>query len=108
MTIAVSYSPICDICKKPVNIESCTTDDNGKTVHGGCYFLKITASGVGSKKAELPMKQAYSPVGSKLKCPLFVDMTCPVFVSLQPSGRWESGNPASSAGFPSSEGKSAL
>jgi hypothetical protein len=40
----ITAIPICDICKKPVNIESCTTDENGKTVHGGCYFLRITAS----------------------------------------------------------------
>jgi len=43
MSTAMPYCPICYICKKPVSIESRTTDENGKTVHGGCYFLKITA-----------------------------------------------------------------
>src|SRR5215831_11894897 len=36
-------------------------------------------------------------------------MKCPVFqVNQPPSGRWESGNPALFAGFPSTMGKSAL
>jgi hypothetical protein len=43
MSTAMPYSPICYICKKPVSIESRTTDENDRTVHGGCYFLKITA-----------------------------------------------------------------
>ena len=43
MSTEMPYSPICYICKKPVSIESRTTDENGRTVHGGCYFLKITA-----------------------------------------------------------------
>jgi hypothetical protein len=33
----------CHICNKAVKIESATSDEQGKAVHGGCYFLKITA-----------------------------------------------------------------
>jgi hypothetical protein len=43
MTASVSSSPTCYICKKAVNIESATADELGRTVHAGCYFLKIVA-----------------------------------------------------------------
>jgi hypothetical protein len=46
---------------------------------------------------------------SKLKCPLFVASEMSGFVNLpQPPRRWESGNPAHFAGFPSAVGKSAF
>jgi len=32
----------CRICKKPVNLELAKTDELGRTVHEGCYLLKIT------------------------------------------------------------------
>src|ERR1035437_6561222 len=48
-----------------------------------------------------------SCVVSKLKCPLFVASEMSGFVNLpQPPRRWESGNPAHFAGFPSALGKS--
>jgi len=31
----------CRICKKPVNLEFAKTDELGRTVHEGCYLLKI-------------------------------------------------------------------
>ena len=57
-----------------------------------------------------PMRNASpSVVRSKLKCPVFLahDMSGSK-VNQQPSGLWESGNPAGLAGFPSEVGKSAL
>jgi len=48
-------------------------------------------------------------VRSKLKCPLFVANEMSGFKLSQPTpGRWESGNPAHFAGFPSEVGKSGL
>jgi len=32
---------ICNICSKPVKIETSKTDEHGKAVHEGCYLLKI-------------------------------------------------------------------
>jgi hypothetical protein len=32
---------ICSICNKPVKLETAKTDELGKTVHEGCYLLKI-------------------------------------------------------------------
>ncbi len=32
----------CRICKKPVKLEFAKTDELGRTVHEGCYLLKIT------------------------------------------------------------------
>lgn len=33
--------PICDICNKPVKIETSKTDELGRVVHEGCYLLRI-------------------------------------------------------------------
>jgi hypothetical protein len=32
---------VCSICKKPVKLETAKTDELGKTVHEGCYLLKL-------------------------------------------------------------------
>jgi hypothetical protein len=39
----VTYFPTCYLCKKPVNLEFAIGDEHGRTVHAGCYFLKIAA-----------------------------------------------------------------
>jgi len=31
----------CRICKKPVKLEFAKTDELGRTVHEGCYLLRI-------------------------------------------------------------------
>jgi len=43
--------PTCSICNKPVKLETSKVDELGKTVHEGCYLLKIS-----SKKATMPPK----------------------------------------------------
>ena len=32
---------LCRICGKPVAVEGCKTDDDGKAVHEDCYVLKL-------------------------------------------------------------------
>jgi hypothetical protein len=44
-------NPICDICHKPVKLETSKTNELGKAVHERCYLL-----GVRSKKATSPRK----------------------------------------------------
>ena len=34
-------NPICDLCNKPVKLETSKTDERGKAVHEGCYLLKV-------------------------------------------------------------------
>jgi hypothetical protein len=41
MNSTVSYLPICNICNKPVKLETAKADEHGKTVHAGCYLLKL-------------------------------------------------------------------
>jgi len=43
MTIPVSYLPTCQICKKTVTLALAKTDEHGRTVHEGCYVLKINS-----------------------------------------------------------------
>ena len=44
-------NPICDICHKPVKLETSKTNELGKAVHEGCYLLRVRA-----KKATSPRK----------------------------------------------------
>jgi hypothetical protein len=44
-------NPICDICHKPVKLETSKTNELGKAVHEGCYLLMVRA-----KKATSPRK----------------------------------------------------
>jgi hypothetical protein len=37
----VSHVPTCQICNKPVALEVAKADEQGKSVHEGCYLLKI-------------------------------------------------------------------
>jgi hypothetical protein len=46
-------NPICDICHKPVKLETSKTDELGKAVHEGCYLLRLSP-----KKASSPGKKA--------------------------------------------------
>jgi hypothetical protein len=39
-------NPICDICHKPVKLETSKTNEVGKAVHENCYLLSVS-----SKKA---------------------------------------------------------
>lgn len=41
MTNALSYFPTCSICDKSVRPETARIDERGKTVHEGCYLLKL-------------------------------------------------------------------
>jgi hypothetical protein len=41
MTIPVSFLPVCHICNHAVKLELAKTDEQGRTVHEGCYLLKI-------------------------------------------------------------------
>jgi hypothetical protein len=41
MTTPVSFLPICHICNKPVALEFAKADEQGRTVHEGCYLLKV-------------------------------------------------------------------
>ena len=34
-------TPTCSVCNTPVPLESATTDEQGRLIHGECYFLKI-------------------------------------------------------------------
>jgi hypothetical protein len=44
-------NPICDICNKPVKLETSRTDEHGKAVHEGCYLLKISLKRTKTPKA---------------------------------------------------------
>jgi hypothetical protein len=41
-TRASSHLPICDICNKPIKLETSKIDELGKAVHEGCYLLKVS------------------------------------------------------------------
>jgi len=45
-------NPICDICHKPVKLETSKTNEVGKAVHERCYLLSVS-----SKKATSPRKK---------------------------------------------------
>jgi hypothetical protein len=45
-------NPICDICHKPVKLETSKTNELGKAVHERCYLLMVS-----SKKAPSPRKK---------------------------------------------------
>ena len=34
--------PTCNICNRPVTLETSKTDEHGKAVHEGCYVLKVS------------------------------------------------------------------
>lgn len=34
----------CWICRSPVDLETCKTDEHGMAVHGDCYLLKLWLS----------------------------------------------------------------
>jgi hypothetical protein len=59
-------NPICDICHKPVKLETSKTNEVGKAVHERCYLLNVS-----SKKATSPRKKDRGimriPFGSSAK-----------------------------------------
>lgn len=42
----------CPICKRPVSLEQCKTDEDGRAIHEGCYVRKI-CSGMMNRTADL-------------------------------------------------------
>jgi hypothetical protein len=51
MVAPMSYLATCDICKKPVKLELAKTDELGRTVHEGCYLLKLHSQPTIQRKA---------------------------------------------------------
>ena len=49
-------NPICDICHKPVKLETSKTNELGKAIHEGCYLRRVS-----SKKATSPRKASRPP-----------------------------------------------
>jgi len=43
-------SYLCSICFKPVDLNSCKIDENGRSVHENCYALKLLHSQLQLKK----------------------------------------------------------
>ena len=56
MKSAHEFQVHCSICKKAVDIEAATTDDQGKTVHRECYVLKVVIKPTQSDRANTPAK----------------------------------------------------
>lgn len=52
----LSYIAFCHICNKPVPLEFAQTDEAGRTVHEGCYLLKIVP------KLKIPPKSSPTQV----------------------------------------------
>jgi hypothetical protein len=38
---AIPLTPVCPICKKPVDLQTCKTDHNGEAVHEDCYYFRV-------------------------------------------------------------------
>jgi hypothetical protein len=38
---SIRWVPICVLCDRPVDLETCNTDERGKFVHEHCYLRKI-------------------------------------------------------------------
>jgi hypothetical protein len=41
MATPLSLPTICHLCNKPVTLELARADEKGRTVHEGCFFLKV-------------------------------------------------------------------
>jgi hypothetical protein len=39
---AIPLTPLCSICQKPVELETCKTDHNGDPVHEACYVARLS------------------------------------------------------------------
>jgi len=48
-TFQLRNSHCCWICRNPVDVENCKTDEHGMAVHGDCYFLKLWLSRRGAE-----------------------------------------------------------
>ena len=42
VTTPQEFTPLCPICYKPVLLETCKADEQGRAVHEDCYTLKVT------------------------------------------------------------------
>jgi hypothetical protein len=40
-TFPLKNTYCCWICRNPVDMRTCKTDEHGMAVHGDCYFLKL-------------------------------------------------------------------
>jgi hypothetical protein len=38
------WTPACAVCKAPVELETCNTDERGRAVHEECYVRKIRST----------------------------------------------------------------
>jgi hypothetical protein len=41
MHAAISFTPLCNICNKPVTLSTAKADAQGRTVHEGCYLMLL-------------------------------------------------------------------
>jgi hypothetical protein len=41
MNAAISFTPLCNLCSKPVSLETARTDSQGRTVHEACYLILL-------------------------------------------------------------------
>ena len=49
--------PLCPICNKPVDLQTCKTDHNGEAVHEDCYYLRVHNKEI-STQPKFPQQQA--------------------------------------------------
>ena len=45
-------NPICDICHRPVKLETSKTNELGKVVHERCYLLRVMSKNATSESAQ--------------------------------------------------------
>jgi len=58
-------NPICDICHKPVKLETSKTNELGKAVHEACYLLRVSSEQATSPRKKIGVKRI--PFGSSAK-----------------------------------------
>jgi hypothetical protein len=39
--VSARWMPTCTLCNKPVQLETCNTDESGKAIHEECYIRKV-------------------------------------------------------------------
>lgn len=47
------FEILCAICDLPINLQTATTDDEGKTVHSDCYILLLKGKHTRTPPAEM-------------------------------------------------------
>src|SRR3977135_201809 len=57
-------NPICDICHKPVKLETSKTNELGKAVHERCYLLRVSSKKATSRRKKIGvMRNAFGSPG---------------------------------------------